>query len=190
MELHLRAMIVVGGPHRAHYRDVIDAFGNLRPPVADLYSALTAFFEAHLQGIQAGMNLVEPGDDLAQVLLDERIFLKVLERRIAQTITTELIQSRFGIERLHVADAANHEQPDDTLGFRGEMRFAVRRLPARRGRPNDSVSSKNRPERKSSEAHSEICEEVPAGRGAKSRVCLHKLLLHRIVTKSLWLSRT
>src|SRR5713101_4408945 len=120
------------------------------------------------------MNLVEPGDDLAQVLLNQRIFLKVLERRIAQTITAELIQSWFGIERLHVTDATNHEQPDDTLGFRRKVGFAIRWLPARRGRPDDAVSTKNRPERKPSEAHSDIGEEVPAGQGAKSRGRLHK----------------
>src|ERR1700730_12001266 len=102
MELHLSAVVIVRGPHRPHHGDVVDAFRYVRPPIADFNSALAALLEAHLQGIQAWMNLVKPGDPLAQVLFDERILLKIVERRIAQTPAAELSQCRFWIERFHM----------------------------------------------------------------------------------------
>ena len=71
VELELGAVVVVGGPHRADDGDVVDAVADVRPPVADLDAALAALAVADLQRIERGLGVVQPLDELADVLLEK-----------------------------------------------------------------------------------------------------------------------
>ena len=62
MELQLRTMVVIGRPHRTHDGDVVDTIADVRPPIANLNTTLSAFAIANLQGQYfpaetAGVNL-------------------------------------------------------------------------------------------------------------------------------------
>ena len=72
VELELGAVVVVGRPHRADDGEVVDAGAHVRPPVADLEPALAALAIADLQRIERRLNLVKAGNELAEVLLQER----------------------------------------------------------------------------------------------------------------------
>ena len=71
------------------------------------------------------MDLVLAGNDFAQVLFDERRVERILIRRLDDFLSTVLIDVRLGIKGFQVADATKHEQPDDVLGFRREVRLAI-----------------------------------------------------------------
>ena len=52
VKLQLGAVVVVGRPHRADDREVVDASADVRPPVADLDAGLTSLAIADLQRIE------------------------------------------------------------------------------------------------------------------------------------------
>ena len=52
VKLQLRAVVVVGGPHRADDGHVVDALAHVRPPVADLDSALPPLPVADLHRVE------------------------------------------------------------------------------------------------------------------------------------------
>ena len=130
VELRLRAVVVVGGVHRADHGDVVDAAADVRQPVADLDAALAVFLEADLERIEL-VPLLAVGivDDRDPGQLELLGVLHVLERRLADGLAGVLGEHRLGVEGLQVADAAVHEQPDDALGLRREVRLAVGRRP-------------------------------------------------------------
>src|SRR5205823_3519039 len=73
-----------------------------------------------------------------------------------------LVEGGFGVEALQVADAAEHEQPDDALGPWGEVGLAVRRAPWPRG-PRDAVAVQHRGQGQAGEAQAAIRQEAAAG---------------------------
>src|ERR671912_108238 len=52
VELQLRRVVVVGRPHRPHDRDVVNAPGQVRPPVADLDAGLAVLLEPDLRRVE------------------------------------------------------------------------------------------------------------------------------------------
>ena len=111
------------------------------------------------------------------------------------------VECRFGIEGFHLAGAALHEEPDDTLGLGSEVRKAVRGRPQFAGAGcSHSVPMKHGAEGHSSDPHAQIGEEgrsidVEASRTPQSRFPFHHLspelrILHRIVTSSFRLNKT
>src|SRR5262249_41242979 len=67
------------------------------------------------------------------------------------------------VERLHLAGAANHEQPDDGLRFGFRRSVSNRSLPA-----GDAVFEQHRPQREPSESHTDVGEKRAAGRSQRS----------------------
>ena len=57
VELQLGAVVVVGRPHRADHRDIVDAGAQVRPPVADLDPGLAALAIADLKRIERLANV-------------------------------------------------------------------------------------------------------------------------------------
>src|SRR5438477_5577530 len=75
------------------------------------------------------------------MVLDERGFEHSPIGRLADGLSTIFDQSRLRVKTFDVADAAQHEDPDDVLSLRGEMRFAIRRSPVLDGsRSRDAVA--------------------------------------------------
>ncbi|TXT28807.1 MAG: hypothetical protein FD138_2515 [Planctomycetota bacterium] len=126
VHLVLSRVIVVGTPARPHDGDVVDHRTDMRPPIADLNAALTARPIANLHRIQLGHQLARPAREVTHVL--------AIERRLEDLIgdggffdrqSGVLGERRLRIERLHVTDAARHEEPDDVFGFRLRLCAAV-----------------------------------------------------------------
>ncbi len=132
-ELRLGPMIAVGGPHRPDDRQFIDVPGEVRKPVADLDAGFAMRPKIDLQGIERiPLVAVAVGND--QPFEGQLLgILSVGKRRLGNRLAGIFVEHRFGIEALHVADAAVHEQPDHALGLGSQMGPAGRRSPARVG---------------------------------------------------------
>src|SRR5262249_3716843 len=121
-----------------------------------------------------------------------RLQYRLLERRLVNGLAGVLVQGRLGIERLQVADTAQHEEPDDALRLRLEMRLPVGRLP--RLGADDAVLEQHGAEGEPGEAHADIGQKGPPADSttAVRGVCdvEHGGVPQRIVTKSLWLNNT
>ena len=190
----LRAVVVVGRPHRADDGDVVDAVADVRPPVADLDAALAVLLEADLQrdraccaagrcaslttttrrfcfsfsGFCASLNGV------SAIVLPAYLFSAGLGSKLSMWLTPPIMNSQMTL-----------------LAFGGKVRLAVRRGPGpgRSSRPGDAVAVEHRPKRQAGEAHAHVGQEAPAWNRVKIRV-LHIATFHCMVTKSLWFSRT
>ena len=104
MRLHV---VVRLAEHGSQHRQFVRVRGGVREDLGDVDAALPVLLEAERARHQrAGMAL--PDDDVA--------FAR-------QRLACEAVQGRLGIERIHVADAAAHEQRDDTLRARREVRL-------------------------------------------------------------------
>src|SRR5262249_24575140 len=134
VELQLRAVVVVAGPERADDGDLVDAFGDVRPPVADLDARFAPLLETGLQRVELRLHLVLAGDDLADVFLEERGVERRLVRRLRDRLAGVLGQGGFRVEAFDVAGAADHEQPDYAFRLGREVRFTVGRRPSTVGR--------------------------------------------------------
>ena len=88
-----------------------------------------------------------------------------LIRRLGDRLAGVLVERRLGVEALHVADAADHEQPDDALRLRREVRLAGGRRPGGRV-AGEAVAVEHRAEREAGEAHAEVGEERAARHAA------------------------
>ena len=71
MHLELGIVIVIGREHRPHERNVIDAAGQVGPPVADLDAGLSALARADLEQEDPGVQPVVT-DDGARALAKQR----------------------------------------------------------------------------------------------------------------------
>ena len=173
----------------------------MRQPVADFDAALPAFSIADLQRIQFVVNL-PVGIALHQFdpVLDVRRFEHAGERCFGNRLAAVLRQFGFRIERLHLADASGHKQPDHALRLRREMREPVRRSPFR-SRCGDPVPLKHRSQSERREPGAKVRQKTPPRLHSAMAhkissisfsliVFLDATLNYRIVTKSLWLSRT
>jgi hypothetical protein len=129
VELQDGAVIVVGGPGRADERDLVHHLTHMREPVAHQGAGLRARAVPALHRVKRQLDLVLAGHERLQVLFHKRILERVLIRRFGKLLSRVLIQGRFGIERLDVADAAEHEEPDDPLGLGLEVWLAIGRRP-------------------------------------------------------------
>ena len=66
VELRLRTVVAVGGPHRTHDRQLIDLPGDVREPIADFDAALAVLLETNLQRIEhIALIAVAVGNDQA-----------------------------------------------------------------------------------------------------------------------------
>ena len=139
VKLQLRAMIVVGGPGRANECDIVGALGQVRPPVADFDAALPTLALADLQRQQSlhELPLFHRGVDM---VLNVRRVQHSSIRCLADGLSAIFAKSGLGVKTFHVTDTAQHEDPDDALGFRSEVRFAIRAGPILHGsRPRNAV---------------------------------------------------
>ena len=124
VELVLGGVVVVRDPDRAHDGQVINAAADARPPVADLNAALAALAVADLQGVNPRHEGARPAGEVADVLAVIRRFEDGLGvGRFVDGLAGVLVEGGFGVEALQVAGAAEHEQPDDRLGLRREVRL-------------------------------------------------------------------
>ena len=126
MELNLGPVIVVGRPHRANYRDIIDTAADVREPVAHLDTALPILPESGLERIDdvslLPVGVIDHDDpDILQPLgiLDMRI------GRLGDRLSPELREERLRIKALHVAHATSPEEPDHLLCLRGKLGMPV-----------------------------------------------------------------
>ena len=149
VELELRAVIVVGGPHRADDGQVVGAVAEVRPPVADLEAALAALLKAdlHAEQLVADVAVVR-----RSARRSRRFFLTngesstSLVRRFGDRLAGVFVELRLGIEALHVAHAADHEDPDHALGLGSKCRqTAGHSRDARAARSPSSMSPSARP---------------------------------------------
>ncbi len=165
VKLKLRAVVVVGGPHRADDRQVVGTAGQLGPPVADLQPAGAMLLKADLRGKQlvADVAIGIVGYDDPQVLLDERRGEHVAVRRVADLLAGELGQCRLGVEAFQVAHTADEEDPDHALGARANVRDACGEAGRLGGRgAADAVAREHFAQRQAGEAHAHVGQEGPA----------------------------
>ena len=163
VKLKLCSVIVVGRPHRPHDGQVVRALADVRPPIADLQPALAARPPANLHRVNVRMNFVQPSDDLAQILLDVRRIERRLVRRFLKRLSGPPVEFRLRIKRLHLAHAADQENPDDRLSLLSSHRQPARRSPRiLRFRLRDAVAIEHGSQRQSGEAHADVGEKGPA----------------------------
>ena len=191
-ELQLGAVIVVGGPHRADHRHVVDQFTSVRPPVADLDSALAALPVPLLQRQDAG--LVGLDDVVENLFLDVAVIFRfghmVEEGCFGQGLAGVSIECRRGIESLVVTRPAAHHQPDHRLGPRCEVRTSRRVGSVWRG-PCFAlqVTADHRVQRDTGQAHAAPTQQLAPG--CLTRECCHwERTFQRMTRKSLCMTRT
>ena len=140
---------------------------------------MAMFFEADLEGEEfVALVAVGVGNDEAF----DGEFLGILsmgEGGLGDGHPGVLIEGGFGVEAFEVTDAAVHEDPDDAMGFGGEVWGAVGG--GRGGRGDEvggGVAVEDGTEGEAGEAHAEIGEESATGARVRG-------MSHRRVTKSL-----
>jgi hypothetical protein len=172
VELVLGAMVVVRAPARPHDRQVVDVAADVRPPVGDLDPALAALPVAHLQWVEAGHQL-PPRDELLHIPpvvggLEHGVAVGRLGDRLARVLG----KRGLGVETLHVAHAAEHEDPDHALGARRKVGVAVGRHPRGVVAQCDAVPREHGPHGQAGEAEAAVGEEAPpraAALGSRKR---------------------
>ena len=108
MQLQHRAAMVHGvADHRAHHAEVVSARAHMREQTADRGSALAVRLEFERRSHQAADFVRWREGDLA------------LDR---QRLAFVQLQARLGVEGVQVRGPAMHEEKDDVLRFRGEVR--------------------------------------------------------------------
>src|SRR5688572_5192219 len=123
-------MIVVGGPHRADDRDIIDLPRQVWPPVADLDPTLAARGVTNLQRVHLRHEIAWDSGEVAYIrAIKRRLDDQIIEGGFVESLARVLIQSGFGIKALHVTRSTQHAEPDHTFCLRGKMRRSVRRRP-------------------------------------------------------------
>src|SRR5262249_39948739 len=161
VKLELRPVIVVRRPHRAYDGNIVDAIADMRPPVAGFNAAFAVLAIADLHRKNLRVHFVQADDYLAQVFLQVRRFERFFVRRLRDGLAGVLIQFRLWIKRLHLARAADHEEPDDVPGFGSEVRKAF--LTVSRARfARNAVARQHGSKGEAGEAHAEVGEETAA----------------------------
>ncbi len=102
-------VVRVRGVHRANQRDVVHAASDVRKQRAHLRAALPVLRKLPLRSLQINALVTRPAFDLGMVGLD--------------LLAVALHQLRLRIKAVHVRDTAGHEEEDDVLRLRREMRF-------------------------------------------------------------------
>ena len=126
MKLHLSAMVVIGGPHRADHRNVIDAAADVWEPITHLDAALAVLFVADLQRIKlVALLAVRVVHHHHAHFLQPVTILHILEPRLADRFAGQLVEHRLWIKTLHVTHAAAHEKPNHTLRLGRKMREPI-----------------------------------------------------------------
>ena len=132
---HAARMVDPVGPARPDHRDVINALRGMRQPVADPRSRLAVLLPPAFRGQQRRLNLPHRGDDA------------LVPRR--ERLPREFVELRLGVEAVHLAGTALHEEEDHALGPRRKQRqpsLKRRRLcPPQRLRP-EHPGQRQRPE--------------------------------------------
>ena len=150
----------VGG-HRVQERDVVDAGGEVREQVAD-----------HLAALAVGLEFPLRPDDAAFVLL-----ATPAERLHGDRLAVEIVELRLVVERVDLARAAVHEQEDDALGLRSEVRRLRRERVRRsrgdigspRGLAEEAVAGEQVGQAQRGEPRAGLPEEFAAGAAAEAR---------------------
>jgi len=159
VKLQLGGMVVVGGPHRADERDVVDPLPDMRPPVAQFQAALAALLETDLQGIQCWHQIARHAGEVPHVVAVEgRIEDGALVGRFVDRLAGVFIQRGLGIETLDMTRPAEHEVPDHALGLGRKQR-----LLAHAGLSGGSLPAQQGAEGEAGETHAAIGEELSAG---------------------------
>ena len=159
MELKLRAMVAVLGPHRTDDGEIVGGFGDVRPPVGDFEPALPMFSKTDLQGVNgvAQESVIGiKGDDtfVGEIRGVENRFVGGVGDRLASVF----VEKGLGIEGFQMAGAADHEEPDHALGAGREVREGGVRF-------GESVLAQHRRKREAAEAETHFRE--------KRTACLH-----------------
>ena len=199
VELQDGAMIVVGGVHRADQRHFVDHRAHVGPPVGDLRSALAILAVTNLHRVKRQLDAVIAFDEFLDTLDVGRI-QRVFVRRLRDVLARVFVERRLGIEGVHVADAAQHEQPDHAFRFRREVGLAIGRSPGVSRRGGLAVALEHRAEHQPGKTHAAVRQKHPAARRAAAgetgqRISVdaaHRIssLPHRMVTKSVWFRST
>ncbi len=107
VKLQLGAMIIISRPHGTNHCYVVNAFANIRPPVRNLYSALSLLSVSHLHGeyflTKAAFVVFF---ERPEVLLNKGIFVDFLVGSFRKRLPRIFVQCRLGIETLHLAHPA------------------------------------------------------------------------------------
>jgi hypothetical protein len=181
VELQDGAVVVVGGPGGADQRHFVHLVADVGEPVGDEDAVFAAGLIAGLHGIERELDLVLTGDEGLEVFLDEGVRQGVAVRRFRKLLAGVFVELRLGVERFDVGDAAEHEEPDDAFGFGREVGLGA----------GDDLLREQGAEGETGEAHAGVGEEDAAALGIGANVTGHGgLSSYRMVTKSLWLSRT
>jgi hypothetical protein len=98
-------------------------------------------------------------DDILEIIGVYRLF----KGSVVDGLAGVLIQLRFGVEALDVADAAAQEYPDDGLGLGREVRFAVGPAVGGIGAVGNAVAEEHSAEGEAGEAEAGVGEEGAAG---------------------------
>ncbi len=104
MSRYRREMICLVAPHRPHYRDVVDHTSDLRKPVRNRDTRLSVACEGAMTRNDRTLHLGQVVSKSNRVDQRARPFVSL------------------GIEGVDMADPAAHEQENDGLDARGEMR--------------------------------------------------------------------
>ncbi len=116
VHLELGAVVVVGGVHRAHQGNVVDAAGEVRQPVANLGAALAVPAKADLQRVDAREQVAIHADDRARPREEQPRLLRVGTRRLRVSHAGVAVEGGLRIEGFEMPVAAGEKDPDHGLG--------------------------------------------------------------------------
>ena len=157
--------------HGTDQRDVVDALGQVRQQLGDLHAALAGALELVGRGKQrAGVLAVRKMAKLSSLL---------------GAVPARLCQRRLGIEQVHLAGAAVHEQMNDGFGLGRELRLLRRQIVNMRrailfrkgGIGREKISPDQRGKRRAVQPVHQARKEIA------SCVFRHRMLLYRIANQ-------
>src|SRR5262245_10639490 len=164
VKLKLRTVVAVFGPHGADNGQIVDAFADMGPPVADLDATLAALPIADLQWENFGADEAIVGIERHDALVGpERRGKDVFVRRFFDRLARVFVERGLGIKPFEVAGAADHKQPNNAFGFGSEVRLAGGRTPGFGDLLlRESVSGQHGAQSQAGEAHADVGEELTA----------------------------
>ena len=151
---HGAAMPGIGAMHRAHDRQIVDNTGHVGEEFADFGTALTVLLELKWRSDQV--------TGAARKRNDTRL-------GEGQRLAAVPVENRLRIERVNVRRAAEHEQHDDALGARREMRFAQRQRAGCGG-----IFGEQRGQRQPAKAGSHLLKSLPSRGSPCTETRLHR----------------
>ena len=153
----------------------------MRNPVAEVNPAFTKLPKSDLKRIElVALLAIGVVDDRDASQLQFFRILSVLVGSFSDRLPAVFRQFGLGIETLHVRHAAVHEQPDDTLRLRSDMRLAIWGLPfCRNIRSNNSITCEHRSESQAGKSHTDICQERSSMHATVRTVaCESRMMVH------------